>query len=229
MLLGAVEHGGSSALLLLLRLFAEQCRTQESCHCAAVAMISSTPARRCVTSRSSLLHVGVTWYDRSDTDNDSCHAVLCCAVSQVVFTIHNMNYGQKKISEAAQYCQKYTTVSPTYAFEIGGHPAIAGAASCHQHTGLLCSHICFCRQHAGIRVLLLHSTGRLTGIAANPSTDSASKRRLFLRCICSPSAGTTAKFMGIRNGIDTELWSPTENKFLPMSYDASNAEEGKKR
>lgn len=41
--------------------------------------------------------------------------------------------------------------------------------------------------------------------------------------------GTTAKFMGIRNGIDTELWSPTENKFLPMSYDASNAEEGKKR
>lgn len=40
---------------------------------------------------------------------------------QVVFTIHNMNYGQKKISEAAYYCQKFTTVSPTYAFEVGLH------------------------------------------------------------------------------------------------------------
>ena len=48
---------------------------------------------------------------------------------QVVFTIHNMNYGQKKISEAANYCQKFTTVSPTYAFEVGGHPAIAGACA----------------------------------------------------------------------------------------------------
>ncbi len=35
--------------------------------------------------------------------------------------------------------------------------------------------------------------------------------------------------MGIRNGIDTELWSPTENKFLPVSYDANNVEEGKRR
>jgi starch synthase len=47
---------------------------------------------------------------------------------QVVFTIHNMNYGQKKIAEAAEWCQKFTTVSPTYAFEVGGHPAIAGAS-----------------------------------------------------------------------------------------------------
>lgn len=37
---------------------------------------------------------------------------------QIVFTIHNMNYGQKKIAEAAYYCQKFTTVSPTYAFEV---------------------------------------------------------------------------------------------------------------
>jgi glycogen synthase len=42
-------------------------------------------------------------------------------------------------------------------------------------------------------------------------------------------AGQTHKFMGIRNGIDTELWSPTENKFLPMPYDAETAEEGKRR
>lgn len=41
--------------------------------------------------------------------------------------------------------------------------------------------------------------------------------------------GQTHKFMGIRNGIDTELWSPSDNKFLPMNYDASNVEEGKRR
>lgn len=52
--------------------------------------------------------------------------VVVVLVLQVVFTIHNMNYGQKKITEAAYYCQKFTTVSPTYAFEVGGHPAIAG-------------------------------------------------------------------------------------------------------
>jgi starch synthase len=46
-----------------------------------------------------------------------------------VFTIHNMNYGQKKIGEAAYYSQKFTTVSPSYAYEVGGHPAIAA----HSH------------------------------------------------------------------------------------------------
>uniref|UniRef100_A0A7S3R3Z4 starch synthase n=1 Tax=Dunaliella tertiolecta TaxID=3047 RepID=A0A7S3R3Z4_DUNTE len=44
---------------------------------------------------------------------------------KVVFTIHNLNYGQKKIAEAAQYCQRFTTVSPTYAFETGGAGPIA--------------------------------------------------------------------------------------------------------
>lgn len=38
---------------------------------------------------------------------------------KVVFTIHNLNYGQKKLSEAAFFCQRFTTVSPTYAFETG--------------------------------------------------------------------------------------------------------------
>jgi hypothetical protein len=38
---------------------------------------------------------------------------------KVIFTIHNLNYGQKRIAEAADYCQKFTTVSPTYAFETG--------------------------------------------------------------------------------------------------------------
>ncbi|GBF95473.1 glycosyltransferase [Raphidocelis subcapitata] len=53
----------------------------------------------------------------------------------VVFTIHNMNYGQRKIGEAAYYSQKFTTVSPTYAAEVGGHPAIAGHG--HKFMGIL--------------------------------------------------------------------------------------------
>ncbi|GLC71233.1 hypothetical protein PLESTF_001092900 [Pleodorina starrii] len=84
---------------------------------------------------------------------------------RVVFTIHNLNYGQKKIGEAAHSCQKFTTVSPTYAFEVGGHPVIGP----HGH-----------------------------------------------------------KFMGIRNGIDPELWSPEDNQFLPQCYEADSVEQGKK-
>ncbi|PNW82516.1 hypothetical protein CHLRE_06g282000v5 [Chlamydomonas reinhardtii] len=84
---------------------------------------------------------------------------------RVIFTIHNLNYGQKKIGEAAHACQKFTTVSPTYAYEVGGAPIIAP----HGH-----------------------------------------------------------KFMGIRNGIDPELWSPEENIFLPVKYSSEDVVEGKK-
>ncbi len=38
---------------------------------------------------------------------------------QVVFTIHNLEFGQSYIGEAAYYCQRFTTVSPTYAMEVG--------------------------------------------------------------------------------------------------------------
>lgn len=48
---------------------------------------------------------------------------------KVVFTIHNLNYGIQAIGEAAHHCQKFTTVSPTYAWEIGGSPAIAPHAA----------------------------------------------------------------------------------------------------
>jgi starch synthase len=44
---------------------------------------------------------------------------------KVVFTIHNLNYGVQAIGEAAHHCQRFTTVSPTYAWEIGGEPAVA--------------------------------------------------------------------------------------------------------
>ncbi|CAD7699185.1 unnamed protein product [Ostreobium quekettii] len=84
---------------------------------------------------------------------------------RVVFTIHNLNYGEIQIGEAAHYAQRFTTVSPSYAFEVGGHPAIA------------------------------------------------------------PNVG---KFMGIRNGIDTELWDPENDQFLPRGYDADSVVEGKK-
>jgi len=43
-----------------------------------------------------------------------------------VFTIHNLNYGADLIGKAMSSCDVGTTVSPTYASEIGGHPAIAG-------------------------------------------------------------------------------------------------------
>ena len=47
---------------------------------------------------------------------------------RVVFTIHNLNYGAPKVGEAAYYCQKLTTVSPAYAGEVAGHPAVAAHA-----------------------------------------------------------------------------------------------------
>ena len=45
---------------------------------------------------------------------------------KVVFTIHNMNYGQAKIGEASFHSQITTTVSPSYAGEVSGHPAVNG-------------------------------------------------------------------------------------------------------
>ena len=36
----------------------------------------------------------------------------------MVFTIHNLEFGQSYIGEAAYYCQRFTTVSPTYAMEV---------------------------------------------------------------------------------------------------------------
>ena len=37
-----------------------------------------------------------------------------------IFTIHNMDFGQIKLGEAAYYSQKFTTVSPSYAWEVRG-------------------------------------------------------------------------------------------------------------
>jgi starch synthase len=37
---------------------------------------------------------------------------------KVVFTIHNAEYGLDRIGSAAYYSQRFTTVSPTYAFEV---------------------------------------------------------------------------------------------------------------
>jgi hypothetical protein len=43
--------------------------------------------------------------------------------TKVAFTIHNMNYGQAKIGQASHHAQVTTTVSPSYASEVSGHPA----------------------------------------------------------------------------------------------------------
>ena len=84
---------------------------------------------------------------------------------KVVFTIHNLNYGAAAIGDAAYFSQRFTTVSPSYAWEIGGHPSIAP-----------------------------HS----------------------------------AKLMGIRNGIDIDIWDPETDQFLPVGYTADTVVEGKR-
>ena len=83
---------------------------------------------------------------------------------KVVFTIHNLNYGAAKIGEAAMHCQKFTTVSPTYAMEVSDHPSI------HPHA---------------------------------------------------------LKFVGIRNGIDFDIWDPSNDQFLPQAYSKDSVVEGK--
>ena len=39
-----------------------------------------------------------------------------------MFTIHNADFGLAKLGEAAYYSQRFTTVSPTYAFEVSPLP-----------------------------------------------------------------------------------------------------------
>ncbi|KAK9867605.1 hypothetical protein WJX84_010271 [Apatococcus fuscideae] len=48
---------------------------------------------------------------------------------KVVFTIHNADFGMARLGSAAHHCQRFTTVSPSYAFEIGGLPAFSGHVS----------------------------------------------------------------------------------------------------
>jgi len=45
---------------------------------------------------------------------------------RVVFTIHNLDFGAAKVGAAVHHSQIATTVSPSYAGEISGHPAVAG-------------------------------------------------------------------------------------------------------
>ncbi|CAI5485485.1 unnamed protein product [Closterium sp. Naga37s-1] len=45
--------------------------------------------------------------------------------ARTVFTIHNLEFGQALIGRAMAACNMATTVSPTYAWEIGGHGAVA--------------------------------------------------------------------------------------------------------
>eukprot|EP00879_Flechtneria_rotunda_P007886 GHRR01008263.1.p1 GENE.GHRR01008263.1~~GHRR01008263.1.p1 ORF type:complete len:1096 (+),score=490.52 GHRR01008263.1:107-3289(+) len=84
--------------------------------------------------------------------------------AKCVFTIHNLNYGADLVGRAMASCEVATTVSPTYAREISGHPVIAP----HLH-----------------------------------------------------------KMFGIRNGIDQELWDPSIDDFLPMTYGPEDVVQGK--
>jgi len=94
----------------------------------------------------------------SDYHHNGLHNPRC------VFTIHNLEFGQAKIGEAMFASQVATTVSPSYAEEISGHPAVS--------TQL-------------------------------------------------------AKFHGVVNGIDPEIWGPEEDQFLPMQFSSDNCTAGK--
>ncbi|KAK9830489.1 hypothetical protein WJX72_012015 [[Myrmecia] bisecta] len=87
-----------------------------------------------------------------------------CHPSRPVFTIHNLNYGADLIGRAMAAAAVATTVSPTYAAEVSGHPAVA-------------PHM--------------------------------------------------AKFYGIINGIDQDIWDPEEDRFLPKNFGVEDVAEGK--
>ncbi|GLI61875.1 hypothetical protein VaNZ11_004385 [Volvox africanus] len=84
--------------------------------------------------------------------------------AKTVFTIHNLSYGADLIGRAMQSCNVATTVSPTYAREIAGHPSVA-------------SHL--------------------------------------------------NKLYGVLNGIDQDIWDPSEDPCLPMHYSGENVAAGK--
>jgi len=81
-----------------------------------------------------------------------------------VFTIHNLEFGAAKIGAAMFHSQMATTVSPSYAGEVSGNPAVSGQL---------------------------------------------------------------AKFHGVVNGIDTDIWDPETDIFLPMNFNHENATDGK--
>jgi hypothetical protein len=124
---------------------------------------------------------------------------------QIVFTIHNLNYGKKKISEAAYYCQKFTTVSPTYAFETG------------EILYRYLRHIDR-REFPPPRVLPCLDICRFTLLPRFAATHPGGNPVI---------ASQTHKFIGIRNGIDPELWDPENNQWLPVGYSSKNVVEGK--
>lgn len=68
----------------------------------------------------------------TNSDIIHCHDWPTAAVAfgdrvraKCVFTIHNLNYGAELIGRAMASTDVATTVSPTYATEVGGNPAVA--------------------------------------------------------------------------------------------------------
>ncbi|GFR47418.1 hypothetical protein Agub_g9135 [Astrephomene gubernaculifera] len=84
--------------------------------------------------------------------------------AKAVFTIHNLSYGADLIGRAMQSCDVATTVSPTYAREIAGHPSVAAHLN---------------------------------------------------------------KLYGVLNGIDQDIWDPSEDPCLPLHYSPDTAAAGK--
>lgn len=128
--------------------------------------------------------------------------------SAVVFTIHNMNYGQVKIGEAALYSQRFTTVSPTYAFEVCRVAVVCRVVS---FPSIACVHIGYCLHHQRV-------------FPATSCVVYKHQQQIGSHPAIEPHA---YKFMGIRNGIDMDIWDPETDQFLPRHFSVETMDEGK--
>lgn len=107
----------------------------------------------------------------------------------------------------------------TAVMQIGGNSAIA------EHTGKfmgICSGIDLdISENVGL-LLVPYWCKRL--VAAQPQ--SMLTVAAMMQIAGSPAvAANTGKFMGIRNGIDLDIWDPENDGLLPLPYTASNVVE----
>ena len=155
-----------------------------------------------------------------------------------IFTIHNLNYGADLIGRAMAVAAAGTTVSPTYAAEVGcglRQAFMWKACNCTvflERTILqpLILLITFSLQLLSIpwavplrslfsKTFPAHVPLLCLNLARNePSCLLCVRQATHLQVSGHPAvAPHMTKFYGIRNGIDQDIWDPLEDRFLPRS------------